>query len=389
METQIISAEKTIYGLDSKGNLKVKIFQAVKDKFITTYGRFGGKLASSTKQCHAKNIGKSNESLAEDQAIQMVTRGVVKDTEQEGYKEVPAFLFLEGTQAVVDFLKDLVVDDTPMLAHPVEWKRITSEDWKKGQMLSRKLDGIRCIAVFRNGKLKLQSRKQLPIETMEHIRLELEPVMKALCIASDITELRLDGELYNHEYHDNFEDLVGAIKKYRPGVSELLKYNIYGVIDFELCASDRYDVLKYYFSDLKTCEVVEQIMVYSKEEVMTYHKEWTKAGYEGAMILDPWSIYVQNRSYNLMKVKEMVTEEFTIVDVIPMDARPELGMMVLIMPNSTKTFPATPKCDEAKKAWYLQHRDEVIFKQGTVQYFSYTKKGVPRLPVFLTVRDYE
>jgi hypothetical protein len=388
LETLEISAQQTIYGLDSKGNLKVKIFSAVGDQFITTYGRFGGKMASSVKQCHVKNAGKSNWSPADDQARQMVGRGVIKDTEQEGYRLMPEEIIVEGAEAMIAYLSTSVVDDTAMLAWPVEWDRISDEAWLKGYLLSRKLDGIRDVAVFRNDRLQMQSRKQKPIDTMQHIVAELEPVMRALCHASGLKELRLDGELYNHEYHDNFEDLVSAIKKYKPGVSELLKYNIYGIIDFELCASDRYDVQKYYFSGLNTCEVVEQVLVHSREEVMAYHKLWTSQGYEGAMLLDPFSMYVQSRSYNLMKVKEMKTEEFTIIDVIPMDAKPNLGLMVLVTADG-KQFKATPKCDEAKKAWYLQHRDEIIFKSGTVQYFSLTKSGVPRLPVFITVRDYE
>ncbi len=385
METLQQTKQVSIYGLDTKGNVKVKTFHAEDDKFITRYGRLSGKMTPSIKQCHDKNIGKANESLANDQAIQMVGRGVKKDTEQNGYSIVPEHIVLEGEGAIAEFLLTSVVDDTPMLAYPYKKEKA---DYKRGILASRKLDGIRCVAIFRNGKLKLQSRKQKPIDTMPHIVKELEPVMRAVCVAGGIDELRLDGELYNHDYRDDFEELVSAVKKYQPGVSELLQYNIYGIIDFELCALDRYGVQKMFFNDLDTCKVVEQIEVSSYEELMVLHKQWTSEGYEGAMALDAMSLYEQKRSYNLMKVKEFITEEFKIVDVVGMDARPDLAMMVLEVPEKG-TFRATPKCDETKKAWYLQNRDQIIGKQGTVQYFSYTKSGMPRLPVFLTVRDYE
>lgn len=385
MNTATTYYNRTIYGLDSSGKLKVKEFKASNDKFVTIYGRYGGKMTSSVKQCHNKNVGRANESLAQDQAIQMVQRGVTKDTGQNGYMEVPVSVVLEGENAIVDYLHSLVVDDTPMLAYPVDWERI---DWDKGMMVSRKLDGIRCVAVYRNGKLTLQSRKQKPIETMPHIVAELEPVMRSLCISEGIGELRLDGELYNHEYKNDFENLVSAVKKYQPGVSEILQYHVYGLINFQLCAFDRYKLLMEMLGGLHTVRVVDQSYANSRDTAMNLHSRFTNDGYEGAMLLDPNSMYTQSRSYSLMKVKEMQTQEFVIVDVVPMDARPDLGLIVLKTKDGEE-FKATPKCDEQKKAWYLQNRSQIIFRMGTVQYFSMTKAGVPRLPVFLAVRDYE
>jgi len=383
-----MNTKSTIFGLDSKGNLKVKHFKAEGDLFITTYGRYGGKMTESIKKCHDKNVGKSNESLASDQAIQMVLRGVTKDTEQNGYMVVPDSIQEEGESAIVGYISSNLVDDTPMLAYPYKEGK---SDWKNGVMCSRKLDGIRCIAVYRNGELSVKSRKGKPITTMKHIEKDLLPEMKAYCDRNNINELRLDGELYNHKYKDDFEDLVSAIKKYQPGVSELLEYHVYGLIDLNKTAIERYYAISSILSTLdeySPVKVVEQIEIKSLDLAWQFHKTWTNDGYEGAMLLNSNSLYRQTRTYDLMKLKVFRSEEFEIIDVIPMEARPDLGMIVLKTPEG-KQFKSTPKCTEEKKAWYLQNKDSVIGKQGTVQFFSMTKAGVPRLPVFISVRDYE
>lgn len=381
----------TIYGLDSKGNVKIKIFRAEDDKFVTEYGRLGGKMTSSTKQCHNKNIGKKNESLAFDQALQMIDRGVKKDTEQNGYMIVPDEVISEGYDAISAYIESLLIDDSPMLAYP--YKKGKS-DWENGVMCSRKLDGIRCIAVFRDGKLELKSRKNKPITTMMHIERLLEPAMRNYCLMNGLNELRLDGELYNHEYHDNFEDLVSAEKKYQEGVSELLQYHVYGLIDLNLTAEQRdkviYDIFENFDVRLPNYPIqhVTQMRISSEEEAWSYHKRWTAEGYEGAMLLNSKSKYRQGRSYELMKLKVFIDKEYKIIDVVPMEARPDFGLIILETEEGKK-FKATPKCDEAKKAWYLQNKDQIIGKVGTVKYFSLTKAGVPRLPVFISVRDYE
>ena len=388
MEIDVITDSATIYGLVSKGNVKVKTFKAEGDTFVTIHGRLGGKMVQSVKQCHDKNIGKANESLACDQAIQMVTRGVTKDTEQNGYMLIPEEVVSEGTDSMIAYLSKGIVDDTPMLAYPYKEGKA---DWENGVLCSCKLDGIRCVAVYRDGKLSLKTRKGKPIETMPHIVAELEPVMRDFCETNGLTELRLDGELYNHEYKDNFEDLVSAIKKYQKGVSELLQYHIYGLIDLELTARQRELVIMEIIEPIIENGIVvhvDQWNIRSIEDAWFWHKKWTDEGYEGAMLLNAESLYRQTRSYDLMKLKTFRDEEFEIIDVIPMEAKPHLGLIVLQTPEG-KQFKATPKCTEEQKAWYLENKAELIGKMGTVQFFSMTKAGVPRLPVFLSVRDYE
>ena len=73
----------------------------------------------------------------------------------------------------------------------------------------------------KDGKVKLISRDGVEIKTLNHIVTQLENC--------SIPDNIYDGEIYNSDLGE-FQDQMKAIKKYRPGMTDKLNYNIYDIV---------------------------------------------------------------------------------------------------------------------------------------------------------------
>lgn len=100
--------------------------------------------------------------------------------------------------------------------------------------------------------------------------------------------------------------------------------------------------------------------------------------------------YEQKRSWTLQKVKQFHDEEATIVDVIEGKGKLQgmVGKFILEKdgiqfgcPMSAATF------QEREFAWDM--KESYIGQEATYTYFEKTKRGVPRFPVYKSLRYYE
>ena len=85
----------------------------------------------------------------------------------------------------------------PMLAYPVSTKPI---DYSKPVFMQPKLDGVRCVIQYDAGKVTAYSRTGKEWKNIDHILAELCPFF------SKHPNVILDGELYNHDFKDDFEN---------------------------------------------------------------------------------------------------------------------------------------------------------------------------------------
>ena len=108
----------------------------------------------------------------------------------------------------------------PMLAKVFdkEKKKIVWGSEKAPVWVQPKLDGMRCLAIIKNGTVTLMSRGGKEITTMTHIAADLSP----------LNNMILDGELYAHGL--SFQENMKLIKKYRPGESTKVKYHVYDMV---------------------------------------------------------------------------------------------------------------------------------------------------------------
>jgi DNA ligase-1 len=169
---------------------------------------------------------------------------------------------------------------------------------------------MRCIAT-KNG---LFSRQGKPIVSCPHIIQALEATFEAF------PSLVLDGELYNHEFRDNFNELISIARQTKPSAedltksAELLEYHVYDTMgdepfsvrsDFLLDLGAKYSVIK----------LVPTTQIFSPDELDSEYAELLAMGYEGQMVrLD--APYEQKRSKSLLKRKEFQDEEFEVIEVL-------------------------------------------------------------------------
>lgn len=356
---------------------------------VTRWGQIGGSIQETRDLIKSgKNVGKKNETTAEQQAKFEAEAKWVKQL-KKGYVQT-----LEAAQAgEVDAIIEGGI--SPMLAH-----RFDEQGHKivYPAFAQPKLDGHRCIAVIKDGKATLWSRTRKPITGLPHIIATLEKWAEF----EGIVELTLDGELYNHAYKDNFEDLTSFIRNPEPKLGhEAVQYHIYDVAAEKLEQHHRVEELRCFFARNRfkdTLVFVETITAADEDELMLAFERFQLQGYEGLMVRNAAGQYVGTRSADLQKVKEAVDAEFMVVGVE--EGRGKLaGHAIFVCVTSEmdvvinkktyhipagKEFRAKMKGETAKLKQYFENPKLAIGRMMTVEFRGVTNKTkVPRFPVAL------
>ena len=323
-----------------------------------------------------KNPGKANETSALEQALK---EGVSKWEKQKkkGYVETEN----DARQQNVD--SDFVVGGIlPMLAQSFS-KHAAKIKWPC--YVQPKFDGIRCIAIVKNGKASLWSRTRKPITSVPHIIAELETNFAD-------TNVTLDGELYNHEYKSNFEEIVSLVRQVTPKAGyEKVQYHVYDMVS-DSSFADRNSELTTLFctSDFKAIKSVATSMANDETEVTDMFTDLRAQGYEGVMLRNGATKYeLGKRSYGLQKVKEFEDAEFVITGIEEGRGRLQGHVGAFICESKDgQSFKAKMSGSIDNLAKLFQ--DPPIGQLLTVQFQGLTgKNGVPRFPVGLRIRNEE
>jgi DNA ligase 1 len=350
-DTKLTYISPEIYKRDSLGRVRVWKYEVQDDKWRVHTGILGGKTAASEwTTCQPRS-----QPTAEAQAL------------FEGEAEMRKKLSVDYRARLddVDVARASVIK--PMLAEKYEAF--------PGFCYSQpKLDGIRCIAT----KDGLWTRTGKEIVSCRHVREALEPHFQRH------PSLILDGELYNHELRDNFNEIVSVVRKSKPSkideafAETMIQYHIYDVPSIERAFGERQLVLTLMQTSKTIVRVPTQLAV-EEESLDDYYADYLAQGYEGQMVrLD--ARYEQKRSKSLLKRKEFQDAEFKLLRV-------EEGTgnwsgyakrAVFALPDG-REFGAGVKGDQAFCRNLLG--DHERFTHGTVRYFALTPDGVPRFPV--------
>lgn len=301
--------------------------------------------------CEAKNIGKSNATTPEEQAL---LESIAKITEKMrlGYFDTIEEAQQKGGK---DFL-------LPMLA----------KDFKKEKgkikfpcFVQPKLDGMRALGSAEN----LISRTGKVIDTLSHIDL------------SDLEDVILDGELYAHGI--SFQENMKLIKKYRPGATEQVKYHVYDIV-MDAPFSTRTAILLNTVLEIysEKLEIVPSYKVFDFGDIDRFHQQFIAAGYEGTIIRHSDEGYqVNKRSSQLLKYKDFLDEVYEIVDVVPSESRPEQGVIVCLCKKTNQTFNTGMKFSHEQRENILRNKGEYIGEMAEIRFFEYTDGGLPRFPI--------
>lgn len=360
----------TLYKQSSVGKIQQWTISVKGNEISTTYGIFGGKLQTTLDIIReGKNIGRSNETTPETQALSQA-QSSYEGKLKEGYVEdIKHAASTKNTLEAVE----------PMLAHPIENK----EKYVKFPAWSQpKLDGLRCIAILKDGKCRLFSRTQKEYITVPHIAAEIEKLFKK--------DIILDGELYNHRFKKDFNKITSLIKRDDVHPDHILvQYHVYDVIA-PGNYSERMAGIWATFKDSNCCEAVETIEVQDRDALEQYQAWCVERGYEGCMYRNMVGEYQHKRSSNLLKVKTFKDAEFKIVDVEEGCGKlmGKVGAFHCELPDK-RTFKAKPACTLEQAEAYWKDKNNCIGKMATVKYQNLTPDGVPRFPVMKCIRDYE
>lgn len=354
---------KVLYKKDSKGKTRVLRIWTEGSEIVQESGLLHGKLVSNRSQCEGKNIGRSNETIPDEQAI----------------LEMESKITLKLREGYVDNLDEMQAADEillPMLAQ--DYKKHDSKiNWNLPVFTQPKFDGMRCFAVIRNGEATLWSRSGKQITTCNHIIDDLV----------GLEEQILDGELYRHG--ESFQENMRLIKKYRAGETEGISFHMYDMVHSRPFANRIAMIASLTESnDFRYIEHAHTQIITNEKEMKEMHKRYLADGYEGTIVRHGNIPYeVNKRSYSLLKYKDFIDEDYQIIDIVSSEKRPEQGVVVCFSKDGLNTFRANPKMSHQEREELLTNKANYIGKMANVRFFEYSDDGIPRFPVFIGVHQ--
>ena len=280
-----------------------------------------------------------------------------------------------------------MTDFKVMLAKPLASKIA----WPNTHFVQPKLDGVRCYI----NKTGAYSRNHKQFHNAKHITTELTQFF------TDNPNVTLDGELYNHNYRDNFNKIISLVRKQKPTQADRfesasqLQFHCYDMFDPslpELQFVNRTLNITSFKSKYgwRAIQEVNTKVVFSDKEVQSFHTINKNNGYEGS-ILRTNDAYDQRRSNNLQKVKDWSDTEITITGFVEGKGKFKSGLgkflgvdsdnRVVEVPWPTLTIP------QRQLIWSA--RESYIGQPLTFEYFERTPSGAYRFPRAKAMRSYE
>jgi ATP-dependent DNA ligase len=333
-----------LYQSSLSGKKKMWKVEVDKNKIVVQHGFIDGKITTTETICEGKK-----HTTAEEQA-QKEAKALYQKKLKSGYYE-------ENDKNDKIYF--------PMLAHEF------SEKTAYPCLIQPKLDGIRCI-VYKKDTIVFQSRNNTIFQPFPEIAKELEPFF------IENPDLILDGELYHHDL--GFQKITSIVRKQDHPELNLLQYHIYDLICEEPYLI-RYEIIRNIKGQYLFC--VETKEATSRESIENYHTHYTKFGYEGIMIRNPYGLYQEKaRSKDLLKYKHFKDAEFLVVG----HTEGKHGIPVFTCVTGDKTFGVMMKTTTALKQEMLKNVADYYNKYLTVKYQELSDDGIPRFPVGIGFR---
>lgn len=284
-------------------------------------------------------------------------------------------------------------------------KHILTDNW----VIERKLDGVRCNVINKNGVIKCFSRQGKEITTLGKLITELEGRMPNNTV--------FDGEicLVDDKGLESFQGIMKEIKRKNHTIENplLLCFDMLTLEEFEnkqgtTKYTDRMDRLKKWYFNQDWCtrnKVAQHLSIvnyetYSPKALAKWDERVKEWNWEGLMFRKDVG-YEGKRTNNLLKYKMFQDAEYTVVGVEEGDAQELVdGVMkkikcvgaLVIEHKGNKVGVGTGLSLDQRKRWH-EHPEEIVGKTVTIKYFEETtdQNGNPslRFPVLKYIYDTE
>jgi len=256
-------------------------------------------------------------------------------------------------------------------------------NWEDNWYASRKLDGVRCLAITdENGKCTLYSRMGKEFTTLNKVKDAIE--------STGIINTVFDGEICLVDENGN-EDFQGVMKQLRRKDHQIenpayIMFDMLNIKDFnnqksEEILSDRLHTLRSFLdnnNDTNILRYTEQAVITDGRHFDMWSQMAADGNWEGFMLRKDVG-YEGKRSKNLVKVKKFHDAEYEVIDFdiddheVVRDGKSETIQMlaqVYIMHKGHKVKVGSGWSQEQR----LQYMDgSIVGKIITVQYFEETK----------------
>ena len=315
----------------------------------TTFGQLDGKLQTSTDTCSPKNVGRSNETTAEQQAILEAQSKFTKKVKSGYSQELTSTPTVQLPQKVKTYQDNKHLVSYPCYATP-KYNGLNGTYW-----------------LLPDKTLKLTSRggdELPPIPHLEPTILKMMEHFKTTCI---------NGELYISG--ESLQNITSAVKKPK----ELSKSLVFIPFELPLVSAPYKD---------KVALLIKYIpIVYiTREEMLEeFYAATVGAGYEGVVIYNTDSIYQFNqRSSTVLKYKPVADAEYKILSyTTDRNGHPVFTCET----HDGKQFKVKPKgTDEERKQIITNFDSQYKNNYYKIEYEMLSDSGIPLKPVGISLR---
>lgn len=334
-------------------------------KYFVTFGQLDGKLQTNITECKPKNIGKTNETTASQQAV--------LEAKSKWGKKIKS-----GYTLTVD------CDTNVQTPAKVKIYQDNLKNIKFPAYSTPKLNGVNGLFKRENSKLTLYSRGGEIYPDIPHLIKPITDLMDHLNCDS------LNGELYIHGQH--LQDIQSAVKKPNH-LSSRLTFYIFDIPDIKSEYNIRNQViLKSTAQTLVKLGSPINIYIgfligeecYSHEDIELKFNAAIQSGYEGTVIYNANHVYKYNeRSSDAFKYKKALDAEFQIINY-ELDKQ---GNPTLICQSDGGPFKVRPTGTAEYRKQLLVDMPNNIGKYYKVEYECFSKSGIPLKPIGLGIRD--
>ena len=353
-----------------------------------------------------KNIGKKNYRDHFKQAL-VLARGKYEKKRDEG-----------GMPAGAIPIKTLGAKYFPMLAKRYDEYIMKNEiNWPV--YVQPKLDGMRCLAylqksskpTFEDVILYTRRKKDYPSNEMnDTIRHELLPILLEFYGKLNPDEsIYIDGELYNHNIKlQNINHFVrkGNLNE-KVADGDQIQYWIYDAFYPSTAMNLKFSERVIYLDDIRDLvsnsdilHYTETLLIKNKKELDNQYVKYIKNNYEGMMIRNRNGVYSTSakgstglRSKDLLKRKEVFSDEYEVVDWTQGSSGKEIGAIIWICQTKEKKhFNVTPNLDY-KERYKIYKECQTNFANKyanrllTIEYRGLTDDNKPQHAKGIDFRD--
>lgn len=318
---------------------------------ITEFGQLGGKMQISTDTCTAKNVGRSNETTPEQQAV-LEAQSKFNKKVKEGYSteltETPTVLL---PQKVKSYNENSHLVTYPCYIQP-KYNGVNGTYW-----------------LAPDGSLKLTSRGGEEFHAIPHLEEEVLYFMRKLNTTCLNGELFIPGE--------SLQQITSAVKKPKE-LSKRLMFIIFELPKDDRQFSEKYDSVFATFSkhDTKHVTLAPTTECDSESMLSAIFQHCIDSNLEGIVIYNADAEYKFNeRSSSVLKLKPVLDAEFKILSyTLDRNGHP---VFTCETPDG-KPFKVKPKgTDEERKQIVADFESKYKNNYYTVEYEMLSDSGIP------------